>query len=79
MVNLNCSGKYVQVALAWVDKVASKEGGREITSEELVQDGPQKRAYDVMNAGSRWALVMMRLSVKMPNLIQCPPLPVGFN
>ena len=34
------------------------------------------RLYDVSNAVIRWALVMMRLSLKMPNLSQCQLLPV---
>ena len=34
------------------------------------------RAYAVSNAGSRWALIMMILSVKTPNLSQGSPLPV---
>ena len=37
------------------------------------------RASTVSNSGSSWALAMMRLSVKMPSLSQCPPLPVGFH
>ena len=32
------------------------------------------RASVVINTGSRWALAMMRLSVKTPNLSQCPSL-----
>ena len=34
------------------------------------------RAYAVRKASSRWALAMMRLSVKIPNLIHGPPLSV---
>ena len=34
------------------------------------------RVYYVRNTGNRWALAMMRLSVKTPNLNQCLPLPV---
>ena len=35
------------------------------------------RASAVSNTGSRWAMAMMRLSVKTLNLSQCPPLPVA--
>ena len=34
------------------------------------------RVSAVRNSGSRWELVMVRLSVKTPRLRQCPPLPV---
>ena len=37
------------------------------------------RAYAVMDSGSRWALVMMRLSVKTPSLSQFLPLPFGLH
>ena len=37
------------------------------------------RASAVRNAGSRWALAIMRLSVKTPSPRQCPTLPVGFH
>ena len=37
------------------------------------------RAYYVRDTSSRWELAMMRLSVKMLNLSQCPPLPVAHH
>ena len=37
------------------------------------------REYAVMNASSRWALAIMKLSAKTPSLSQCSPLPVGFH
>ena len=37
------------------------------------------RSSDIRNSGRRWALAMMRLSVKTPNLSHCPPLPVMLH
>ena len=37
------------------------------------------RAYAMRNAGGRWEMAMMRLSMKTPSLSQCPPLPVFLH
>ena len=43
MVNIKSSGKYVQVALAWVEKIeSSKKVGREIASEKFVRQNRSK-------------------------------------
>ena len=69
MVNLECSGKYVQVAFAWVEKVETREEvGREIASKEFVQDGPKKRAYDIM-IDSVWKIATTKYASELIGLM----------
>ena len=49
-----------------------------IVTVDLIMMMMMLRAYAVINAGSSWAMSLMRLSAKTPNLSLCPPLPVGL-
>ena len=79
MVNFKCSGKYLQVAFAWVGKVkTSKKVGREIASKEFVQDGPKKRAYDVM-IDSVWKIATTKNAGKFIGLMHAVRSAPGVN